>query len=46
MKRIVTYICLVIALPIVILGALWVFIKDAFRAGKQVGTAFLDYLET
>jgi hypothetical protein len=46
MKRIVTYICLAIALPIIISGALWVFAKDAFRAGKQVGTALLEYLET
>lgn len=46
MKRTVTYICLAVALPVIISGILWTFAKDAFRAGKQVGDALLEYLES
>ena len=46
MKKIVTIICLIVALPIILSGVLWTFAKDAFRAGKQVGVSFLEYLES
>lgn len=46
MKKIVTGICFVIALPIIIVGILWAFAKDAFRAGKELGATLLEYLES
>jgi hypothetical protein len=46
MKKIVTGICLAIALPIIISGVLWAFSKDAFRAGKELGATLLEYLES
>ena len=41
-----TFTCFIIAAPIIIIGVVWVFIKDAFRAGKELGQTFLDYLES
>jgi hypothetical protein len=46
MKKIVTGICFAIALPIIVVGVLWAFAKDAFRAGKELGATLLEYLET
>lgn len=46
MKKIITFVCFVVALPIIVAGILWTFTKDAFRAGKQVGDALLEYLES
>ena len=46
MKKIITGICFVIALPILIAGAAWAFAKDAFRAGKEIGETLLEYLES
>lgn len=46
MKKALTITCFIIAAPIIIIGVVWVFIKDAFRAGKELGQTFLDYLES
>jgi hypothetical protein len=46
MKKIVTGICFAVALPIIVVGVLWAFAKDAFRAGKELGATLLEYLES
>ena len=46
MKKALTIICFIAAAPFIIIGVIWVFIKDAFRAGKELGETFLDYLES
>lgn len=46
MKKIITGMCFIIALPIIIGGAVWAFARDAFRAGKQLGETLLEYLES
>ncbi len=45
MKKVIITICFIVAAPFLLSGLLWVFIKDAFRAGKELGQSFLDYLE-
>ena len=45
MKNIITILCFILAVPVIALGVVWAFTKDAFRAGKELGQTFLDYLE-
>jgi len=45
MKNIITILCFILAAPVIVLGVVWTFAKDAFRAGKELGQTFLDYLE-
>ena len=45
MKKTITIVCFILAIPLIIVGIVWIFAKDAFRAGKELGQTFLDYLE-
>lgn len=46
MKKFIVGVCFVIAVPFIIMGVVWMFVKDAFRAGKELGQTVLDYLES
>jgi hypothetical protein len=45
MKKTITIVCFILAIPLIIVGIVWIFAKDAFRAGKELGQTFLNYLE-
>lgn len=46
MKKLIVGVCFVIAVPFIVMGVIWMFAKDAFRAGKELGQTILDYLES
>ena len=45
MKKTISIVCFILAIPLIIVGIVWIFAKDAFRAGKELGQTFLNYLE-
>lgn len=46
MKKFIVGVCFALAVPFIVVGVVWTFIQDAFRAGKELGQTILDYLES
>ena len=45
-KKLLITVCVIVGTPFILGGIFWVFVKDAFRFGREVGASFLEYLES